>query len=117
MADIRLRGVTKKFGPSSVAVNDLNLDIADASFTTLLGPSGCGKTTTLRMIAGLESPTVGEITIGSQIVFSSSTGVMVPPGRRRLGLVFQSYALWPHLSVFDNMAFGLQVQRVPSKKA
>lgn len=110
MAEIVLKNVTKKFG-SVVAVDNLSLVIKEGSFTTLLGPSGCGKTTTLRMIAGLEHPTSGEIWIGDRCVFSSEKGHYVPPGKRNLGLVFQSYALWPHMTVFENISFGLSVQK------
>jgi len=111
MAWIELEGVTKRFG-SVVAVNDLNLQVEEGAFLTLLGPSGCGKTTVLRMIAGLEIPDRGEIRIGGKKVFSSREGLFVPPGKRGVGLVFQSYALWPHMTVFENVAFGLQIQKV-----
>jgi len=94
------------------AVWELDLDIPDGSFTTLLGPSGCGKTTTLRMIAGLEMPTAGEIRIGDLVAFSLAKGRSLAPSKRGLGLVFQSYALWPHLTVAQNIAFGLEVQRL-----
>ncbi len=110
MAEIVLKNVTKKFG-SVTAVDNLSLVIKEGSFTTLLGPSGCGKTTTLRMIAGLDHPTSGEIWIGNRCVFSSEKGHYVPPGKRNLGLVFQSYALWPHMTVFENISFGLNVQK------
>jgi len=110
VAEIVLRNVTKKFG-SVNAVDNLSLSIKEGSFTTLLGPSGCGKTTTLRMIAGLEHPTSGEIWIGDTCVFSAEKGHYLPPGKRNLGLVFQSYALWPHMTVFENIAFGLRVQK------
>mgnify|MGYP001474530192 CR=1 FL=1 len=115
MATIRLANITKKFGADSVAVNDMSLTIEDGSFTTLLGPSGCGKTTLLRMIAGLETPSSGTISIGATDVYSSDTGAFVPPGKRELGLVFQSYALWPHMTVLQNIAFGLQTRRLPRK--
>jgi ABC-type nitrate/sulfonate/bicarbonate transport system ATPase subunit len=94
------------------AVWDLDLEIPDGSFTTLLGPSGCGKTTTLRMIAGLEMPSDGEIRIGDLLAFSLERGRSVAPSKRGLGLVFQSYALWPHLTVAQNITFGLEVQRL-----
>lgn len=84
--------------------------------TTLLGPSGCGKTTTLRMVAGLETPSFGEIRLGDQIVYSSSQGTEVPVEERGVGMVFQSYAIWPHLSIFENVAFGLRVRRFPKEK-
>ena len=95
MPDIVLDKVSKTFTKQTQAVEDLSLVIPDGSFTTLLGPSGCGKTTTLRMIAGLEQPTSGEIIIGDSIVFSGKTGAFIAPAKRGLGLVFQSYALWP----------------------
>ncbi len=110
MAFIELEGVTKRFG-SIVAVKDLSLRVEEGTFLTLLGPSGCGKTTVLRMIAGLETPDEGEIRIQGETVFSSREGLFVPPGKRGVGLVFQSYALWPHLTVFENVAFGLQIRK------
>lgn len=113
MARILLKNITKKFGQVT-AVDNLNLVIEDGSFTTLLGPSGCGKTTTLRMIAGLEQPTSGEIWVGDQCVFSSESGDYVPPSKRKMGLVFQSYALWPHLTVFENISFGLSIAKRPT---
>lgn len=115
MAEIALKNVTKTFG-QVVAVDNLNLAIEDGSFTTLLGPSGCGKTTTLRMIAGLETPTSGEIWVGDHCVFSSEGGHYTPPGKRKMGLVFQSYALWPHLTVFKNISFGLDIAKLPAQK-
>jgi len=114
MSKIVLKNLAKHFGAVK-AVDNLTLEIPAGSFTTLLGPSGCGKTTTLRMIAGLETPTDGEIWIGDQCVFSRREGRFVPAGDRGLGLVFQSYALWPHLTVFENIAFGLKIAKV--KKA
>lgn len=113
MPTISLRGVTKRFaGVEAPAVKELDLEVENGSFTTFLGPSGCGKTTTLRMIAGLEQPTEGEIWIGDACAFSRDRGVSLAPVKRGLGLVFQSYALWPHLTVEENIAFGLRVQRV-----
>jgi len=112
MSGIRLLGVTRSFG-SVRAVDDFTLEIPNGAFATLLGPSGCGKTTTLRMIAGLDSPNEGgEIWIGERCVFSTEKAVFVHPAKRKLGLVFQSYALWPHLTVFENIAFGLQIQKL-----
>ncbi len=107
MPEIILRKVTKRFG-KSVAVDALDLTIGDGDFVTLLGPSGCGKTTTLRMIAGLETPTEGEILIDGKVVFSSATGVDVSPAKRDVGFLFQNYALWPHMTVEQNIAFGLE---------
>ncbi len=113
MPAIVLANVVKRYAGSAVpAVKDLDLIVPNGSFTTLLGPSGCGKTTTLRMIAGLEAPSSGRLSIGDRVVYSSAEGISVPPARRGLGLVFQSYALWPHLTVFENIAFGLKVKRL-----
>jgi iron(III) transport system ATP-binding protein len=109
---IALRGVSRVYAGDVRAVWNLDLEIPDGSFTTLLGPSGCGKTTTLRMIAGLEMPSSGEIRIGDLVAFSLDRGRSLPPSKRGLGLVFQSYALWPHLTVAQNIAFGLEVQRL-----
>jgi len=91
------------------AAQEVSFDVPQGKLFTLLGPSGCGKTTTLRSIAGLERPQSGEITVGGALIYSSSRGVFIPPNRRGLGMVFQSYAIWPHMSVFENAAFPLQV--------
>ena len=107
MPEIRLEHVTKRFD-KFVAVDDLNLQINEHDFITLLGPSGCGKTTTLRMIAGLETPTEGRITIGDKVVFDAETGINVSPAKRDIGFLFQNYALWPHMTVYQNIAFGLE---------
>ncbi|HEU68310.1 MAG TPA: ABC transporter ATP-binding protein [Candidatus Acetothermia bacterium] len=109
---VDLRCVTKAFG-QVVAVDRVSLSIQGGEFVALLGPSGCGKTTTLRMIAGLEVPDQGEIRLAGKGVFSAKERVVVPPQKRNVGMVFQSYALWPHMTVFQNVAFGLQVQRKP----
>ena len=106
MPEIKLEHITKRWG-KFYAVEDLNLTIADNSFVTLLGPSGCGKTTTLRMIAGLETPTSGRITVGDQVVFDSAMGINVPANKRRVGFLFQNYALWPNMTVYENISFGL----------
>jgi len=90
------------------AVKDVSLEIAPGQFYTLLGPSGCGKTTILRCVAGLERPDAGEIVIGGETVFSAARGIWVPPHRRNIGMVFQSYAIWPHMTVFENVAFPLR---------
>ena len=106
MPEIKLEHVTKRWG-KFYAVDDLDLVIKNNSFVTLLGPSGCGKTTTLRMIAGLETPTSGRITIGDQVVFDSELGINVPANKRKVGFLFQNYALWPNMTVYDNISFGL----------
>ena len=106
MARIELTNVTKRWG-GYYAVDHLNLKIEDNAFVTLLGPSGCGKTTTLRMIAGLETPTEGRITIDDVPVFDSEQGINVPANKRRVGFLFQNYALWPNMTVYQNIAFGL----------
>lgn len=105
--DITLQHISKSYGGKPV-IRDVSLTIRSGSFTTLLGPSGCGKTTLLRMIAGLETPDAGEIFLGSRCVFSGTQGVSVPPEARGLGFVFQDFALWPHMTVFENTAFGLR---------
>lgn len=115
MRRIELRNVSKRFGKVT-AVNDLSLVIEPGSFLTVLGPSGCGKTTVLRMVAGLEDPDCGEILIDGRPIFSHQQGIHVPPSRRGLGLVFQSYALWPHMTVFENVAFGLELARLPAQE-
>lgn len=107
MPQIKLENVTKRFGEFA-AVDALHMIIDDRAFITLLGPSGCGKTTTLRMIAGLEMPTEGKITIDDKVVFDSESGINVPPDKRDVGFLFQNYALWPHMTVNQNIAFGLE---------
>src|SRR4029077_1746254 len=104
---VQLKGVTKRFG-SFVAVQDVSLDIEGGEFLTLLGPSGCGKTTLLRMISGFETPTEGAVLLAGQDV------THLPPFRRDVNQVFQSYALFPHLSASDNVAFGLKMKKVPT---
>src|SRR5918998_4992015 len=103
--DVTLRGVTKRFD-DLVAVDDVDLDVRPGEFLALLGPSGCGKTTTLRMIAGFEEPTEGEIQIGGR------SAVGIPPNKRNVNTVFQAYALFPHMSVLDNVAYGLKQRKV-----
>ncbi len=107
MPEIILKNITKRWG-KFVGVDNLNMVINDHAFVTLLGPSGCGKTTTLRMIAGLETPTSGTITIDGKVVFDSETGVNLSPDKRNVGFLFQNYALWPHMTVYQNIAFGLE---------
>ncbi|MUN41058.1 ABC transporter ATP-binding protein [Actinomadura litoris] len=112
MSEVRFTGVRKSYG-AAVVVPDFSLDIAEGEFVTLLGPSGCGKTTILRCLAGLEHPDGGVISLAGETVSDPGRGVRVPPNRRNLGLVFQSYALWPHLTVFGNVAYPLKVRRTP----
>ena len=106
MPEIILTDVTKRWG-SFYAVDHLSMKIENNAFVTLLGPSGCGKTTTLRMIAGLETPTSGRITIGDRVVFDSEQGINIPANKRRVGFLFQNYALWPNMTVYQNISFGL----------
>ena len=106
---IDLRNLSKSFSGKQV-LNNISLCIESGSFTTLLGPSGCGKTTLLRMIAGLETPDQGDIYFDDTCVFSSFSGINLPPEKRGLGFVFQDFALWPHMTVFENVAFGLRVK-------
>ncbi|MFQ5567393.1 MAG: ATP-binding cassette domain-containing protein, partial [Paracoccaceae bacterium] len=94
------------------ALDRLSITVEAGEFLVLLGPSGCGKTTLLRCMAGLEMPDEGEIVIGGNVVFSARRGVSIPPGKRQVGMVFQSYALWPHMKVRDNVGFGLRVQNL-----
>ncbi|MEV4222276.1 ABC transporter ATP-binding protein [Nonomuraea sp. NPDC049725] len=114
MPTIVLSGIAKRYGGGDHAVKNLDLVVPDGAFMCLLGPSGCGKTTTLRMIAGLEQPTAGSITVGDRVLDSVEKGLYVPPEKRGMGLVFQSYALWPHLSVRANVEFGLRMRKVPA---
>ena len=109
MAHVILRDITKRFG-SVVAVDRLSLTIERGECLSLLGPSGCGKTTTLRMLAGFEDLDEGEILVGDRVISSSFKGYYLPPEKRDFGMVFQAFAVWPHLSVFDNVAFPLQIR-------
>jgi iron(III) transport system ATP-binding protein len=102
--------LNKAFG-ATAAVNGISFVVPEGGFTTLLGPSGCGKTTTLRILAGLERPDSGEVSIGSRVVVSPERGIFVPAERRNVGVVFQSYALWPHMTVFDQVAYPLRVRK------
>jgi multiple sugar transport system ATP-binding protein len=110
MAEIVMEDVSKVYGEGAGAITDLSLEIADGEFIVLVGPSGCGKTTALRMVAGLESITKGTIRIGEQVVNT------VPPKERDIAMVFQNYALYPHMTVYDNMAFGLKLRKLPKEE-
>ena len=109
---IRVSGLVKDFPGGVRAVDGVDFEVPKGSLVTLLGPSGCGKTTSLRCIAGLEDPTSGTIEIGDRVVFDSATRTFVPPNRRRIGMVFQSYAIWPHMTVFQNVAYPLRNTKV-----
>ena len=110
MASLSLRHIYKKYPGGVTAVSDFNLEIKDKEFIVLVGPSGCGKSTTLRMIAGLEEITEGELFIGDQLVND------VAPKDRQIAMVFQNYALYPHMTVFENMAFGLKLNKTPKEE-
>jgi len=112
MPSVRLNGLRKAFGPQ-VAVQDVTVEFAEGEMSAVLGPSGCGKTTTLNLIAGFEAPDRGTIHFGERPVADPARRIEVPPNRRNLGMVFQSYALWPHLTVGENVAYGLKMHNVP----
>ena len=109
MAIVSIRALTKQFGEAA-AVDDLHLEIADGEFVALLGPSGCGKTTTLRLLAGFLRPDGGEIRVDGAVISSAST--VVPPERRNMSMIFQSYAVWPHMTVAQNVAYGLKFKKL-----
>ncbi len=111
MSHIRLIGITKRFG-DVIAVNNLNLEIAKGECFSMLGPSGCGKTTTLRMVAGFEDIDEGEIHVGNRLLSSHIKNFYLPPEKRDFGMVFQAFAVWPHLSVFENVAFPLRLRKL-----
>lgn len=111
MSHVEFKNVEKFYGQSQV-VFDFNFKINDGEFVAFLGPSGCGKTTSLRMIAGLEKNTGGQISIGEKVVSDPENQVFLPPEKRNVGMVFQSYAVWPHMSVFNNIAFPLKVAKL-----
>jgi iron(III) transport system ATP-binding protein len=111
--ELVVEGLRKRFGEDILAVDGVSFEVSRGEFLVLLGPSGCGKTTTLRCVAGFEEPEAGRISIGGVPVTDAGRGLMVPPERRNLGMVFQSYAIWPHMTVFENVAYGLVVKRRP----
>ena len=115
MAQVRIEHIFKRFG-GVTAVNDFDLVVEDGEFVSILGPSGCGKTTTLRMVAGFERATEGEIHIGDKCVSSSVKNTFVPPEKRDIGMVFQSYAVWPHMTVLDNVGYPLKIQKVAKEE-
>ena len=119
MSSVVIRGLTKRFGGKTpmVAIDALDLDIPEGEFLVLLGPSGCGKTTTLRCVAGLETAEEGSIAFGDRTVFDAARHVNVPPNKRNIGMVFQSYALWPHMSVRKNIGYPLRTRRVNRSEA
>lgn len=113
MSHVRLVNVTKRFGDVT-AVNGLNLEIGKGECFSMLGPSGCGKTTTLRMVAGFEDLSEGEIYVGERLISSPQRNYYLPPEDRNFGMVFQAFAVWPHLSVYENVAFPLRIRKVPA---
>jgi len=115
MEEIRLSGIRKSYG-KAVAIHNLDLTVHPGEFLTILGPSGCGKTTTLRAIAGLEEPDDGVIELGDRVLFSRGEGIIVPPEKRGLGLIFQSYALWPHMTVAKNITLALKEQKLSASE-
>src|SRR5436190_15760096 len=119
MANVSIRGLTKRFGGATptTAIDNLDLEIDEGEFLVLLGPSGCGKTTTLRCIAGLETAEEGTVSFGDRIVFDGRGGTNVPPNKRNIGMVFQSYALWPHMTVRKNVAYPLRAKKIKGTQA
>jgi iron(III) transport system ATP-binding protein len=119
LANVSIRGLSKRFGGASptVAIDDLDLEIAEGEFLVLLGPSGCGKTTTLRCVAGLETAEEGSIRFGDRVVFDGGSGTNVPPNKRDIGMVFQSYALWPHMTVRKNIGYPLKTRKIKGEQA
>lgn len=115
MSGVKLEHIYKRFGKVT-AVGDFNIEVKDGEFVSFLGPSGCGKTTTLRMVAGFEKPTEGMIAIGDTVVSDASKGFFMAPEKRGIGMVFQSYAVWPHMNVIDNVAYPLKIQKVPKEE-
>jgi iron(III) transport system ATP-binding protein len=108
MSSVEFKNVSKSYSGNRI-LNDISFKINDGEFVSFLGPSGCGKTTSLRMVAGLEKNTTGEIFIGNEVISSPEKGLFVPTKDRKLGMVFQSYAIWPHMNVFENVAFPLRM--------
>jgi iron(III) transport system ATP-binding protein len=115
MPDVTVSHLSKKFAATTV-LHDIDLTIKDGEFFTLLGPSGCGKSTTLSCVAGLERPTTGSVTIGDRVFVDTGAGTFVPPEGRNLGMVFQSYALWPHMTVAQNLALPLKIRKIDKRR-
>ncbi|OGQ35845.1 MAG: ABC transporter substrate-binding protein [Deltaproteobacteria bacterium RIFCSPHIGHO2_12_FULL_43_9] len=111
MSDVTLEHIKKAYG-DNVVVNDFTLKVKEGEFVSFLGPSGCGKTTTLRMVSGLEQPTSGKILLGNDVVNDVSLRTFIPPEKRLIGMVFQSYAVWPHMTVYQNVAYPLKIKKV-----
>lgn len=116
MAEVSLKNVQKSYG-EKIVFRDLNLTIRDGECFTLLGPSGCGKTVLLRMVAGFEQPDAGTVSIGGEVLSSPSEHIAVPPDKRSLGVVFQDYAVWPHMTVWDNVLYPLKIQKIGRDEA
>lgn len=110
MANLKLNHITKRYGKKVLAVKDISLEVYDGEFLVLLGPSGCGKTTILRMIAGLEEVTRGRITIDENDITN------LPPWKRNMSMIFQSYAVWPHMTVYQNIAYALKIKRMSKEE-
>ena len=119
MSSVSIKGLSKRFSgkPPTIAIDDLDLEIEPGEFLVLLGPSGCGKTTTLRCLAGLETADTGSIAFGDKAVFDAARHLNVPPNKRGIGMVFQSYALWPHMTVRKNVAYPLRARKIKGKQA
>ena len=113
-AELRVERLRKLFAVGRPAVDDVSFDVAAGEIVVLLGPSGCGKTTTLRCVAGLEQPSTGTIAIGGTVVSAPEQGILLPPRKRNIGMVFQSYAVWPHMTVWQNVAYPLRTRRLAS---
>jgi iron(III) transport system ATP-binding protein len=119
VSSVSIRGLSKRFAgkPPTIAIDDLDVEIEAGEFLVLLGPSGCGKTTTLRCLAGLETADAGSIAFGGQAVFDAARHINLPPNKRDIGMVFQSYALWPHMTVRKNVAYPLRARKIKGKEA
>ena len=117
MRSLEIEGIAKHYPGGSIAVEDITLSLNEGSFTTLLGPSGCGKTTTLRCLAGLEVPDAGRVQFGDEVFVDVTAGTFLPPNKRKLGMVFQSYALWPNRTVLGNISYPLRLRGIKGRAA